>query len=199
MRFILASSSSARLELLQRAGIAPEMIPAHLDESTLEAPEAASLTLRLAQAKGEKVASQITGNAALVACDSLLEFEGKPTGKPHSPSAAKELWDRLRGRQGTLHTGHFVWHQTGSETRSQVRLSSSEVFFADLSDDEIEHYVATGEPQRAAGGFALAGLGGPYITQIIGDPHTVSGLSLALLRQCLLDLGLAWQQLPRCN
>ena len=80
---------------------------------------------------------------------------------------------------------------------TQSRIASTVVKFGDLTDDEIAAYVATGEPLVVAGGFTIDGFGGPFITGVEGDPHNVIGISLPLLRQMLLDLGVQWQSLWR--
>jgi septum formation protein len=79
--------------------------------------------------------------------------------------------------------------------RSVEAVGSAEVTFADVSDEEVEAYVATGEPLAVAGGFTIDGLGGPFVTAVEGDPHTVVGLSLPLLRVLLAELGHAWPAL----
>ncbi|MCY7373111.1 MAG: Maf family protein, partial [Spirochaetaceae bacterium] len=93
----------------------------------------------------------------------------------------------MRGRTGVLHTGHCLIDTRSGRDAAEV--ASTTVHFADLSDDEIQAYVATGEPLRVAGAFTIDGLGGAYVEGIEGDPHNVIGLSLPLLRRMLADLG----------
>jgi len=83
------------------------------------------------------------------------------------------------------------------DVRHQVRVATTGVTFADLTDAEITAYAATGEPQRVAGAFTIDGYGGAFVTRITGDPHNVVGISLPLVRQMLLDLGVAWHLLWR--
>lgn len=197
MRFILASQSSGRLRTLQQAGLDPEVIVSGFDEDQIHEFDPATLAARLARAKGEVVANQVTNDAIIVACDSTLEFDGRVRGKPGSPEATIEQWYRIRGRQGVLHTGHFVMVRKGGEESVSTRVASTVVHFADLAEDEIDAYVATGEPVHVAGGFTIDGLGGAYITAVEGDPHNVVGISLPLLRQILTDLGIRWHTLWR--
>ena len=198
MRFILASQSPARKETLRRAGLRPEILVPAVDEETVSADKPSDLALKLADLKAESVIERlrISQPTALVACDSLLEFDGSAHGTPGSADQAIQRWYRMRGQSGILHTGHHVsvWDADGHRT-TQRRLASTTVLFADLSDSEIAAYAATGEPERVAGAFTTDGYGGAFITGVSGDPHNVVGLSLPLLRQMLLDLGVPWHTL----
>lgn len=197
MRLVLASKSPARLATLRGAGLRPAAIDPEVDESVASAPSAGELSLLLARAKAEAVASRLSSadQTIVIGCDSLLEFDGKAFGKPGTAEQAIVRWYRMRGRQGILHTGHHVIVLDGEQTRSSTRLGSTVVRFGDLTDAEIAAYAATGEPARVAGGFTIDALGGPFITRIDGDPHNVTGLSLPLLRQILIDLGIPWHTL----
>ena len=202
---ILGSSSPARLLTLRNAGLDPEVIVPKVDEESVHLPGAPELTAELARLKGEAVLAELrdTGQLdadplVLIACDSMLEIEGRVHGKPGTPEAAIVRWYRMRGRQGLLYTGHYVAVVTGpDQVAQQVRVAQTGVTFADLTDAEIAAYAATGEPQRVAGGFTIDGYGGAFVTRITGDPHNVVGISLPLVRQMLLDLGVAWQSLWR--
>ena len=197
MRFILASRSPGRLNTLQRAGIDPEVIVSEFDERLIHDFDPASLAARLARAKGDSVADEVEGDAILLACDSVLEFDGRVRGKPGSAASAAKQWYSIRGRQGVLHTGHFVWVRRDAAMSCSVRVASTTVRFANLDDEEIDAYTASGEPSQVAGGFTIDGLGGAYVTAVEGDPHNVVGISLPLIRQILLDLGIHWHTLWR--
>lgn len=201
---ILGSSSPARLQSLRQAGIDPEVIVPEVDEEAVRLPGAPELTAELARLKGESIIERLRADGGLdeplvlISCDSMLEIEGRVHGKPGTQEAAIVRWYRMRGRQGILHTGHYVALALGpDDIRSQVRVAATGVTFADLTDAEIAAYAATGEPQRVAGGFTIDGFGGPFVTRITGDPHNVVGISLPLVRQMLLDLGVAWHGLWR--
>ena len=102
----------------------------------------------------------------------------------------------MRGGSGTLHTGHWVVdNRDGGSGATLGATASTVVHFADLSDAEIEAYVATGEPLHVAGAFTVDGIGGPYVTGVEGDYHAVVGVSLPLVRELLLQLGLDWHDL----
>lgn len=196
-RLILASQSQGRLRLLRQAGLDPEVMVSGVDEDAVTERDPARLAALLAEEKGRAVWPQVAGDAILIACDSVLEFEGRPWGKPGSPQAAIEQWHRIRGREGVLHTGHFVAVREDERESTALRVASTVVKFADLADDEIAAYAATGEPTWVAGGFMIDALGGAFITGVDGDPHNVVGLSLPLVRQILLDLGVKWYTLWR--
>ncbi len=200
MRLILASASPARLTTLRRAGLSPAVVVSGVDEDALSAPDPAELTLVLARAKLAAVADTlaVTEPTLVVGCDSLLELDGQVQGKPGSAEQAVQRWRAMRGRAGTLHTGHSVRLLTpGAEPRDAAAVSSTLVHFADVSDAEIDAYVATGEPLAVAGAFTIDGLGGAFVEGIEGDPHTVVGISLPLLRRLLERLGIAWPSLWR--
>ena len=196
-RLILASASPARLASLRAAGLDPEVMVSGVDEDAIHNPRPDLLARELAGAKGMAVLEGLEGDLVLVACDSVLEFEGRAHGKPGSPEQAVAQWHRIRGGQGVLHTGHFVVVRKDGEQMTQLRVASTVVKFGDLTEDEIAAYVATGEPLVVAGGFTIDGFGGAFITGVEGDPHNVVGISLPLFRQMLLDLGVPWQSLWR--
>jgi len=191
LRIILASASPARLATLRSAGIEPEVVVSGVDEDRITSTDAANLAAALAQLKCRTVAAQVEAEALVIGCDSVLAFEGEIFGKPAGPVEASGRWRRMRGSSGVLHTGHCVRH--GDE--EFVETASTIVHFADISDAEIDAYVATGEPLQVAGAFTIDGLGGAFITGIEGDHHNVVGLSLPLLRELVGDLGIAWTDL----
>ena len=191
MRVILASASPARLATLRAAGIEPEVIVSGVDEDQITTTDAANLAAALAQLKCRTVAAQVDADALVIGCDSVLAFEGEIFGKPAGPVEAAGRWRRMRGSSGVLHSGHCV--RRGDE--EFVETASTIVHFADITDAEIEAYVATGEPLQVAGAFTIDGLGGAFITGIEGDHHNVVGISLPLLRDLVGDLGIAWTDL----
>lgn len=198
-RLILASASPARLTTLNRAGLTPEVIVSGVDEDALTAPTPAALTEVLAIAKATAVAAElppVADETLIIGCDSLLDIDGEPQGKPATPDEAVRRWRAMRGRSGVLHTGHCILALSPDGTRStHAGVASTIVHFGEVSDAEIDAYVATGEPLRVAGAFTIDGLGGPFIDGIEGDPHTVVGISLPLLRRLLAELGVGWPSL----
>lgn len=189
---VLASASQARLSVLLAAGIRPEVIPGNIDETAISGLPPRDLTRRLAQAKATAVAGRLN-SGLVIGCDSLLEvtsspeLAGKALGKPASPGEARSLWRQLRGQTGTLFTGHCVIDVAAGTSVSDV--AATEIFLGRPTDEEIDAYVATGEPLEAAGAFKLEGIGAWFIRSITGDYTNVIGISLPLLRTLLQSLG----------
>jgi septum formation protein len=197
---VLASASPARLETLRRAGIDPIVMVSGVDEDLAVAEaterygplEPADIALLLARAKAEEVAARSDRAALVLGCDSVLELDGEMHGKPADGAEAVSRWRRMRGRSGVLHTGHWLVDDRDDSGATLGATASTTVHFARLSDDEIEAYVATGEPLSVAGAFTVDGLGGAFVTAVEGDHHNVVGLSLPLLRELLADAGIEW-------
>ena len=189
-KLILASASPARRNLLVAAGIDATVQVSGVDESTVDSTSAQALCLTLARLKAEAVAARLNpaGDALVIGCDSVLDLDGKILGKPADPDDARHRWYAMRGRTGVLHTGHCVLH-TGTGKRAEA-VASTTVHFAEVTDEEIDAYVGTGEPLHVAGAFTLDGRSGPFIESIEGDHSNVIGLSLPLLRRLLAELGI---------
>ncbi|MCB2413527.1 Maf-like protein [Demequina sp. TTPB684] len=201
--FVLASASPARLAVLRAAGISPTVIVSGVDEDALlaaaaspsgDGPSPADAVLLLARAKAEDVAAR-QPNALVLGCDSMLELDGEALGKPGDADTARARWHAMRGRVGVLHTGHWLIDARDGVTSATGRTASTTVHFADLTDEEIDAYVATGEPLSVAGAFTVDGIGGPFVERIEGDHHNVVGVSLPVLRHLLNELGVRIQDL----
>jgi septum formation protein len=196
-RLVLASASPARLSLLRQAGLAPEVVVSHVDESAVRAPRVAEQVALLAAAKAAEVAKN-EKDALVIGADSLLEFSGKPLGKPADAAEARERWQRMSGHSGILHTGQALFDvQDGSVVSRDIAVASTVVYFASPTPQELEAYLATGEPLAVAGAFTLDGLGSPFVRRVEGDPAAVVGLSLTLLRTQLSKRDLAITDLWR--
>jgi septum formation protein len=194
-RLVLASASPARRALLLAAGITADVLVSGVDESAVESPKPETLCLVLGRMKAQAVAERLrttgaarTGEQTLVlGCDSVLGFDGETFGKPADAEDAIKRWQNMRGRSGVLHTGHHLIDLASG--RHAEAVASTVVHFADISDEEIEAYVATGEPLQVAGAFTIDGRGGAFVERIEGDHGNVVGLSLPLLRRLLGELG----------
>ena len=193
--FVLASASPARLSTLRNAGLDPVVIVSGVDESEITDLPPAELALQLAELKCAAVAQrpEVAQSSLVLGCDSVLELDGESLGKPDDAHEAVRRWQAMRGRVGILHTGHSL--RDTATGRVAAATASTHVRFADLSDAEIEAYVATGEPLAVAGAFTVDGLGGAFVTSIEGDHHNVVGVSLPLLRDLVHELGHAWTDL----
>jgi septum formation protein len=193
--FVLASASPARLATLRAAGVEPSVVVSGVDESQVTGLAPADLAQRLAELKCHAVAGGVDAGHLVLGCDSVLELDGEALGKPDHAEEAVRRWRAMRGRTGLLHTGHCLRDTTTGSVATGT--GTTVVHFADLSDDEIAAYVASGEPLQVAGAFTVDGLGGAFVTRIEGDHHNVVGLSLPLLRDLLAELGHTWTDLWR--
>jgi len=190
---VLASASPARLHLLRSAGLEPSVQVSGVDESTVDAGGAAEVCAALARLKAEAVAALVRDHALpgeptlVLGCDSVLEMDGETHGKPRDAAQAVARWRRMRGRSGTLHTGHCLIDVAQSTSAAEVGRTT--VTFADVTDAEIDAYVATGEPLHVAGAFTIDSLGGWFVERIEGDAGNVVGVSLPVVRRLLTRLG----------
>ncbi|MFE2753520.1 Maf family protein [Actinosynnema sp. NPDC059335] len=197
MRFVLASQSPARLAVLRAAGVEPVVRVSGVDEDALAAsltdPTPADLVTALATAKAEAIARDEDDDAVVVGCDSMLRTaDGEVHGKPGTVEVARERWKKMAGTTGTLLTGHAVLRVRGGEVVDRaVGHEATLVRFGRPTEDELEAYLATGEPLHVAGAFTLDGLGGWFVDGIDGDPSSVIGISLPLTRRLLRQVGVA--------
>ncbi|SJN09475.1 Septum formation protein Maf [Leucobacter sp. 7(1)] len=208
MRLYLASTSPARLSVLRGAGIEPICFSPDVDEDAavaareaelgraLSAPE---LTEYLGRLKAEDVVArhghEIDG--LVLGGDSMFLLDGEILGKPHLPEVALARSRQHRGRTGVLHSGHWVIDHTGGTVQGAAGGvdTATVTLAADVSDAELDAYVASGEPLELAGGFAIDGLAGAFIERIEGAPSCVIGLSLPELRRLVVRLGHSYPEL----
>lgn len=183
---VLASASPARLRLLRDAGFDPVVVVSGFDESSLAVSDPRDLVEQLAAGKAEVVAEGRSADI-VVGCDSMLLFDGQVLGRATSPAEVCARWQRLRGNEGVLLTGHFV-----IDTATGARVSAvgeTTVRFGTPDDDEIAAYAGTEEALSVAGPFTIDGRAAFFVAGIDGDPGNVIGLSLPLLRTMLAELG----------
>jgi septum formation protein len=183
--FVLASASPARRRLLQSVGINPRICVSYFDEDSIQLTDPVMLVETLAQRKAETVLSQVTDSLVL-GCDSVLMVNNQIHGKPKDPAEAFTRWQQMRGNRGTLYTGHALIDQC--EHKTVIRCGITHVYFGQVSDAQIQAYIATGEPLVCAGCFALEGKGSALVDKIEGCHSNVIGLSLPLLRSMLAEL-----------
>jgi septum formation protein len=200
VRVVLASASPARLAVLRAAGLDPHVIVSGVDEDAYSAQTTAELAGLLASAKAAAVAGSLgslpepalpepalPGPVLVIGCDSMLDLDGVALGKPASPQDAIGRWRDMRGRSGTLYTGHCVIDASSGKRAAAV--AATIVRFGNPTDEEIDAYVGTGEPLNMAGAFTIEGLGGWFVDSIDGDHNNVIGISLPLLRGLLREFG----------
>ena len=171
MVLVLASASPARLATLRSAGVEPVVIVSGVDEyAARRAPARPSSRLQLAGSSAPRWPSRDGRpvGALVLGCDSVLELDGEAHGKPADAEEAVRRWRTMRGRSGVLHSGHCL--RDTADGRTAAATASTVVHFADLDDDEIAAYVATGEPLHVAGAFTIDGLGGAFVVRDRGRP-----------------------------
>jgi len=193
-KIVLASQSTSRRRLLEGSGLKPTVIVSNVDEETdfFIAMTPADMVIALAVTKAHTVREQIDYPALIIGCDSTFDVDGVSFGKPGTPDIARERAKAISGRSGLLHTGHCIIDTAqGREIADRV---TTKVTFSELTDQEIEDYIASGEPLQVAGGFTLDGYGSPFIPIIEGDYTNVVGLSMPFLRSATSQLGYSWPE-----
>jgi septum formation protein len=203
--FVLASASPARLAVLRSAGVEPVVRVSGVDEDALIAALGADaapehVVTELARAKAKDVLPVLArdgiSDAVIVGCDSMLLIDGALQGKPGTVDVARERWSSMAGRSATLLTGHSVLRITeGTVVGDAHDHSATVVHFASPPDADLEAYLATGEPLQVAGAFTLDSLGGWFVDRIEGDPSSVIGIGLPLVRRLLADVGVGVAEL----
>jgi septum formation protein len=207
MRLYLASTSPARLATLRAAGIEPIVVPSGVDEeaavreaeATSGPLSAADMVLLLARAKAEAAFTQAVAagthlDGLVLGGDSAFVLDDVIYGKPHTAERARERWHAQRGRTGELYSGHWLIDATDAKSPRGIGVTTmARVSFAtDITDDEIDAYVASGEPLAVAGAFTIDARGQAFIERIEGDPSTVVGVSIPAVRQLAGQLGVEW-------
>ena len=208
MRLVLGSASVGRLGMLRKAGVEPVVLVSDVDEDAIIASLGdagpGDVVQALATAKAQRVAelldAKLSSDCVVIGCDSMLEFDGRLTGKPGSPDVARQQWHSMAGQSAVLHTGHCVLRLADGTVTDQVgELGSTTVHFGEPTPTDLDAYVGTGEPLWVAGAFTLDGFGGWFVEGIDGDPSNVIGLSLPLLRRMLAQLGVSVADLWASN
>lgn len=186
-KLILASASPRRAEILHNAGYAFAVVSSAIDETPIPGESAEAMVARLADAKAELVAARSVGPAIVIAADTAVLIGTQILGKPRTTEDARQMLQSLSGMTHSVITGVSLVRLPDVERRSFVE--STQVHFATLSAEEIEEYLATGEPFDKAGGYAIQGRAGRFIPRIEGCYFNVVGLPLARLGRELRELG----------
>jgi len=198
-RIVLASQSNSRRRLLEDAGLKPTIIVSNVDEETdfFNAMTPEDMVIALAISKAHTVREMIDYPAIIIGCDSTFDVDGVSFGKPGTPEVAVQRAKKISGRTGLLHTGHCIIDtERGIEIADRV---TTKVTFTEMSDEEIDDYVASEEPLHVAGGFTLDGFGSPFIPVIEGDYTNVVGISMPFLRSAMKQLGYSWPKVKEMS
>jgi septum formation protein len=185
---ILASQSPRRRELLALIGMPHVVRPADLDETMLPDESPTNYAERLARAKAMAVAA---GNpeAVVIGADTIVVLDGEVLGKPADVAEAVRTLRRLAGRTHTVHTAVAV----ARDGRVESGIESVEVTFRQLTEEQIQAYVATGEPMDKAGAYGIQGFGAVIVERIHGDYFAVMGLALGRLVGLMQRLGVEYR------
>jgi septum formation protein len=183
MTLLLASASPRRAELLRAAGFEFDVQPAHADESIHPGESPARYVQRVAEAKALAVLPSAAGRI-VIAADTTVVIDERILGKPQDQADAQRMLRMLAGRRHAVMTGVTL----AADGRIVTRLETTMVELAPLSEEEIQWYVASGEPADKAGAYAVQGLASRFVTRIEGSYSNVVGLPVALVASMLKDL-----------
>jgi len=188
VRVVLASASPRRRQLLNLIGIAHDVRPANIDETMRQRETPRRHAERLAREKATAIAAR-DPDLITIGADTVVVINRRVLGKPRDEAEAIQMLTQLNGRQHTVITAIAV--ARGRKLRSSIE--EVQVKFRRLRDDEIEAYVATGEPMDKAGAYGIQGYGATIVERIEGDYFAVMGLPLARLTALMRDLGVRYR------
>lgn len=185
-RILLASASPRRLDLLRALGLTPEVRPADVDETLLPGEDPHEAAERLARAKAAKVAGGAPAGAVVLAADTIVVLDGEALGKPRDAEDARRMLRALRGRSHDVVTGVAL----ARDGRLVSGRETTEVVFAPMTDEEVDAYVASGEPADKAGAYGIQGKAAAFIERIEGSYSGVMGLPLFETAELLKEMGI---------
>lgn len=183
-KIILASGSPNRKKILMDAGIDFEVDPSNYEEDMTLPMNPHDLVIHLSHGKASDVATRHKSGLVLGA-DSIIVYEDKRLGKPHTPERAVEMLKMLSGKEHEALTGFTIIDTENGKTISKA--VATKVLFKDLSDQEIKEYVATGEPLERAGAYAIQLGGKKFVDKIEGSKTNVAGLPIEELLEILKE------------
>lgn len=197
MKLILASKSPRRIELLRELSLEPEIIPADIDETSINEDTPEKTVCALSTQKAQSVAKENrNANALVIAADTLVFKADKLLGKPHDADQAREMLKSLSGETHSVFTGFCAAYKG----KIAVSYAETKVTFREISDEEIEGYIASGEPFDKAGGYGIQGRGKLFVESISGDYFNVVGLPVcALFEMIKSEFGITVEQLKQKN
>lgn len=193
---MLASGSPRRRELLDQIGVAYRVLPADIDESQHPGEDPGTYTCRIAGEKVRAVAARRAAGEIVLGADTAVVLGSRMLGKPVSADEAMAMLRILSGRTHEVYTAVAVLDPGDA---LEVQLNISEVTFAELEDDWITAYVATGEPMDKAGAYGIQGWAGCQIRRVSGSYSAIMGLPLYETARLLSAAGLRLPQIPRSD
>lgn len=185
-RFILASASPRRVEILRTLGLDFAVRASDVDERLIQGESPQQYVMRAATAKAEAVARDVQ-SGIVIAADTEVVIDGLPLGKPEDGEDAARMLRAISGRWHAVMTGVAVVDVESG--RTAVDHEKTLVRFRDLSEVEIDAYVASGEPSDKAGAYAIQGRGMLFVTEIAGNYQNVVGLPVPLLERLVRQIG----------
>ena len=185
-KIVLASASPRRSELMRMLGFQDVVVhPAVGEERPPEGATPEETVMVLSRAKAEEVAAAEDKDALVIAADTIVWLDRTILGKPHSEEDAFRMLSQLSGREHEVYTGVTLMDRDGELCEAEC----SKVYFRTLSEEEIRHYITTGEPMDKAGAYGAQGLGALFVRGIEGDFFNVMGLPVCHLGQMLAKKG----------
>lgn len=199
-KIILASSSPRRSMLLRQAGIPFEVVASNYDESLSLAEEISpyDLVKLISTEKAMRVCETMNEPCIIIAADTIVSYLGKVMGKPSGPQEAYTMLNTLKGKSHSVYTGVTIIRKTDNGMELKNIVDTTKVNMRKLTEEEISHYIGTGEPFDKAGAYAIQEKGLLLIESIEGDYYNVVGLPLVKVYQALKDFGIdltrVWQE-----
>ena len=186
-QLILASQSPRRRYLLEQAGLTFAVIPSSLDEDSIQLASPADYVKILAEAKADAVARQYPDSWVIGADTIVVTIDKAILGKPGNPREARQMLKQLSGQSHFVYTGYAIVCKNKRSSISDAVMT--DVQFKDLTDDEIDWYIQTGEPFDKAGAYAIQGMGTFLVRRINGSYTNVVGLPVCEVIESLIRMG----------
>jgi septum formation protein len=183
---VLASKSPRRAELLRQIGYDFDVVDAHIDEDAISSPRPYELVQLLAAEKAESALALCGEGHIIIAADTVVELNGKVLSKPGDADSARQMLSELSGSEHVVHTGLCVY---SGKKRVYCGTSSARVRFRNIGHDELEAYIASGEPIDKAGGCGIQERGAIFAEHVEGDFYAIVGLPVCILSVVLTGLG----------
>lgn len=188
-KIILASTSPRRIEILKNLHIPFISVPSGYKENAdIKEPE--KLVIKLSEGKAKSVLQNyINDDAVIIAADTIVSFNGNILGKPKDKEDAFSILKSLSGRSHDVLTGVCIYRTYNGSIKCVQDFEKTEVFFSDITDNEIKQYIATGEPMDKAGAYGIQGYGSFFVEKIIGSYYNVVGLPIEKVYNILKGMG----------